>query len=101
LADAKETAEPDADDLGSDSEEIVEVESRDDGPTVVVKKVPCGKDNCSSCSHSPTGITSVATVTASLGITAAPLRWGSREPRGIAVVGVPLMRCATGSDWEE
>jgi hypothetical protein len=53
LADARENAEPDTDNLGSDSEEIVAVEERDDGPTVVVKKVPCGKDNCSSCPHGP------------------------------------------------
>jgi hypothetical protein len=53
LADAKENAEPDTDTLGNDSEEIVDREERDDGPTVVVKKVPCGKDNCSSCPHGP------------------------------------------------
>jgi hypothetical protein len=74
LVDAKESAEPGADGLNSDSEEIVEVEERNGGPTIVVKKVSCGKDNCSSCPHGPTGITSLAAMTASPGITAAPPR---------------------------
>lgn len=36
----------------SDSEEIVDKEETSEG-TVVIKKVPCGKDNCSSCPHGP------------------------------------------------
>jgi hypothetical protein len=53
LADAKENAEPGADGLGSDSEEIVVGEGRGDGPIVIVKRVSCGKDNCSSCPYDP------------------------------------------------
>jgi hypothetical protein len=53
LANAKENINSDANELGSDSEKIVDIEKRDNGPTVVVKKVPCGKDNCSSCPHGP------------------------------------------------
>jgi hypothetical protein len=53
LADAKDNAEPNADNLGGGSEKIVNLEKRNDGPTVVVKEVPCGKENCGSCPHSP------------------------------------------------
>jgi hypothetical protein len=42
----------DEDDLADDGEEIVDVEEGGGG-TKVVKKVPCGKDNCSSCPHGP------------------------------------------------
>jgi hypothetical protein len=35
------------------AEEIVAVEERDDETTVVLKKVPCGKDNCNNCPHDP------------------------------------------------
>lgn len=34
------------------SEKIEDVEQSSKG-TVVVKKVPCGKDNCSTCPHGP------------------------------------------------
>lgn len=40
------------DELKDEGEEIVEVEEGDGG-TRVVKKVPCGKDNCSTCPHGP------------------------------------------------
>jgi hypothetical protein len=42
----------DEDDLADQGEEIVDVEETEAG-TKVVKKVPCGKDNCSSCPHGP------------------------------------------------
>lgn len=40
------------DELADDGEEVVDVE-QSDGGTKVVKKVPCGKDNCSTCPHGP------------------------------------------------
>lgn len=45
-------AEPlDETDLAEENEELVDVEDSDGG-TVVIKKVPCGK-NCSGCPHGP------------------------------------------------
>lgn len=48
---AVEAAEIDADELADNSEELVDVEDGEDG-TVVIKKVPCGKD-CDGCPHGP------------------------------------------------
>ena len=45
---ARELAE---DDIADDGEEVVDVEDGSNG-TVVVKKVPCGKD-CDGCPHGP------------------------------------------------
>jgi hypothetical protein len=42
----------DADDLAADDEEIVEIDPNTVGATVV-KRVPCGKANCSTCPHGP------------------------------------------------
>jgi len=48
---AVEAQDLDGDDLAGDGEEVVDVE--DDGDeTIVVKKVPCGKD-CDGCPHGP------------------------------------------------
>lgn len=41
----------DGDDLAGDGEEVVDVEDGGNG-TVVVQKVPCGKD-CDGCPHGP------------------------------------------------
>lgn len=55
LIDARETA---ADrtlteaDVADDTEEVIDVAETTHG-TRVVKKVPCGKDGCSSCPHGP------------------------------------------------
>jgi hypothetical protein len=49
--DTLEARDPAEDDLADDGEEVVEVEDGDNG-TVVVKKVPCGKD-CDGCPHGP------------------------------------------------
>ena len=38
--------------LGDQDEEVLDVEETDSG-TVVIKKVPCGKDRCSTCPHGP------------------------------------------------
>jgi len=38
--------------LADEGEELVDVEEGSEG-TRVVKKVPCGKDNCSTCPHGP------------------------------------------------
>lgn len=40
------------DELADAHEELVAIESESDG-TVVIKKVPCGKDACSTCPHGP------------------------------------------------
>lgn len=40
------------DELADEGEEIVDVEETREG-TKVVKKVPCGKENCSTCPHGP------------------------------------------------
>ena len=48
---ALEAREIDADELADADEEIVDTEDTDGG-TVVIKKVPCGKD-CSGCPHGP------------------------------------------------
>lgn len=49
--DALEARELSEDDLAGDGEEVVDVEDSDTG-TVVIKKVPCGKD-CDGCPHGP------------------------------------------------
>lgn len=49
--DAVEAADLEADDLADENEELVDVEDSDGG-TVVIKKVPCGKD-CDGCPHGP------------------------------------------------
>lgn len=49
--DALEARELAEDDLADDGEEVVNVEDSDGG-TVVIKKVPCGKD-CDGCPHGP------------------------------------------------
>lgn len=41
------------DNLADVGEEIVDVDDADRGGTKVLKKVPCGKDNCSTCPHGP------------------------------------------------
>jgi len=38
--------------LADENEEVVDVEDTESG-TVVIKKVPCGKENCSTCPHGP------------------------------------------------
>jgi hypothetical protein len=43
----------DEDELADDGEEVVDIDQTDGGGTKVVKKVPCGKDNCSTCPHGP------------------------------------------------
>jgi hypothetical protein len=48
---AQESEPLDEDDLADENEELVDVEDSDGG-TVVIKKVPCGKD-CSGCPHGP------------------------------------------------
>lgn len=42
----------DADELADAGEEVVDVEESPSG-TRVIKKVPCGKDSCTSCPHGP------------------------------------------------
>jgi len=42
----------DPDELADEDEELVDVEESSSG-AVVIKKVPCGKDNCSTCPHGP------------------------------------------------
>lgn len=48
---AVEAAELEADDLADEGEKLVDVEDSDGG-TVVIKKLPCGK-NCDGCPHGP------------------------------------------------
>jgi len=48
---AKEAAELEADELADSDEELVDAEDTDGG-TVVIKKVPCGKQ-CDGCPHGP------------------------------------------------
>jgi hypothetical protein len=48
---AIEAAEIEAAELAEENEELVDVEDSDGG-TVVIKKVPCGKD-CEGCPHGP------------------------------------------------
>lgn len=48
---ALEARDLDDQELADDDEEVVEVAEQDNG-TVVVKKVPCGKD-CGGCPHGP------------------------------------------------
>lgn len=48
---AQETEPLDETELADENEELVDVEDSDGG-TVVIKKVPCGKD-CSGCPHGP------------------------------------------------
>jgi len=47
----KEAAELEADELADSDEELVDAEDTDGG-TVVIKKVPCGKQ-CDGCPHGP------------------------------------------------
>jgi hypothetical protein len=49
--DALESRELAKDDLADDGEEVVDIEDSDGG-TVVIKKVPCGKE-CDGCPHGP------------------------------------------------
>lgn len=49
---ALERADVETDELADTDEELLDVEEAADG-TRVVKKVPCGKDNCSTCPHGP------------------------------------------------
>jgi hypothetical protein len=49
---AEADRDPDEEELADEGEEIVEVEKDSEG-TRVVKKVACGKDNCSTCPHRP------------------------------------------------
>jgi len=49
--DALEARDLGEDDITDDGEEVVDVEDSDNG-TVVIKKVPCGKD-CDGCPHGP------------------------------------------------
>ena len=42
----------DEEDLADESEELIDVDETETG-AVVIKKVPCGKDNCSQCPHGP------------------------------------------------
>lgn len=49
---AQADRELDEDELADAGEEVVDVEDTQGG-TKVVKKVPCGKDNCSTCPHGP------------------------------------------------
>ena len=40
-------------DIEADAEETIEdIEETDDG-TIVIKKVPCGKESCTTCPHGP------------------------------------------------
>ena len=48
---AKEAAEIEADELADSDEELVDAEDANGG-TVVIKKVPCGKQ-CDGCPHGP------------------------------------------------
>ncbi len=48
---AREAADIENDELAADDEQLVDVETEQSG-TIVVKKVPCGKD-CGGCPHGP------------------------------------------------
>lgn len=48
---ALEAEDLESDELAADDEEVVDVEENEDR-TIVVKKVPCGKD-CDGCPHGP------------------------------------------------
>lgn len=48
---ALEAQDLEDDELAADDEELVDVEENEGG-TVVIKKVPCGKD-CAGCPHGP------------------------------------------------
>jgi hypothetical protein len=42
-----------ADDVAHPDEEVLDIDERSSGPTRVVKRIPCGKDTCSTCPHGP------------------------------------------------
>jgi hypothetical protein len=44
--------EVDESELAGENEEVVDVEETEGG-AVVIKKVPCGKESCSTCPHGP------------------------------------------------
>lgn len=42
-----------AEDIEGDSDQEIQDVDSSDGTTTVIKKVPCGKDACSTCPHGP------------------------------------------------